>query len=597
MRNRKYPEPLDPTAAANHNTDELPVSSRPRRTVKHRTDRHSMRNEALIVLSHPATYTLFATVPVVLAVGAYPAALYSAFQALLAVFPNYATVLRELGDDPVLRRALLRGLAEHTDGQAVAVIQRAAARGRGHGLPSRPSWLRFLDLVEDATGGDVEPVREQFRIASLLLALAMGHFNEASEATVLTDPDPRTFATADGTVIKSPTDNTDAVVYDKVRGEARTKRIDPSRAPHHEGGQADEGNGVAVAGTKFVMLHSHGPAWQDTITLDLAHDSEQRPGRGRGQVGDHSEVELTLGMFYRLAEREVTDDYGQPARPYVAGLVYDKALRGIHAQQMAQRGYIAVADHHRLPVREGEPPQAPIRYGEMDLMVIACDNLPELEPGQPGHVHTLVATRGRVYERHVTSGGGYELREPRRQRPQRRRRTNGVTWYREVEVDCPYGGDGASHTAFIPILPPPPRAGQRVSRWTRERGEYLRIFAWGEDTYNTVKAHRAVSENRNSIIDRTLPFKRIGGYGPFRQTLYLLGWYLGSNILAQHYVLAHTPQGDCLVRPNDDGDLVVYLTPSPRPRHAHRPARPSVRRNAVRPSHAHPVRVRPPGRL
>lgn len=593
MRNRKYPQPLDPTRAAALDPKELPVSSRPSRSVAHRTDRHSLRNEALIVLSHPATYSLFATVPVVLAMGAYPAAVYSAFQALLGVFPNQAAVLRELRDDAVLRRALLRGLSEHTSGEAVDIIQRSAARGGDHGLPSRASWQRFLDLVEEATQGNVELVREQFRAASLLLALAMGHFNPSREATVLTDPDPRTFATADGTVIKSPTDNTDTVVYDKVRGEARTKRVDPSRSAHHEGGQADEGRGVSVAGTKFVMLHSHGPAWQDTITLDLAHDSEQRPGRGRGQAGDHSEVELALGMFYRLAERQVVDDYGQPAQPYVAGLVYDKALRGVHAQQLAQRGYIAVADHVRLPAQPEESPDAPARYGEMDVQVIACDNLPYIAPGEPGHVHTLVARRGRIYERHLTPEGS-ELREPARQRAQRRRRANGITWYREVEVDCPYGDK--PHIVFIPILPPPPRAGQRARRDTRERGEYLRIFAWGEDTYNGVKANRALAENRNSVLDGTLPFKRIGGYGSFRQTMFLLGYYLGQNILAHHYVLTHTAQGDCLARPDDDGELVVYLAPAARPRHAHRPARSSVRRDATRPSHAHPDPVRPPGR-
>lgn len=593
MRNRKYPAPLDATENANLDLDQLPVSSRPSRTVKHRTDRHSQRNEALIVLAHPATYALFATVPVAIAIGAYPAALYSAFQALLGVFPNQAAVLRELRDDAILRRALLRGLAEHSDGLAVNVIQLAAARNRDDGLPSRGSWQRFLDLVETATQGNVEPVREQFRVASLLLALAMGHFNPARESTVLTDPDPRTFATADGTVIKSPTDNTATVVYDQVRGEARTKRVDPSRGSHHEGGQSDEGHGVSVAGTKFVMLHSHGPAWQDTITLDLAHDSEQRPGRGRGQAGDHSEVELSLGMFYRLAEREIVDEDGTTVAPYVAGLVYDKALRGVHAQQLAQQGYIAVADHVRLPAEDGESERSPARYGEMDVQVIRCDNLPELEPGQPGHVHTLVAMRGRIYERHMTADGS-ELREPARQRPQRRRRANGVTWYREVEIDCPYGDEG--HTAFIPILPPPLRAGERHRRDTRERGEYLRIFAWGEETYNKVKAHRPVAENRNSILDGILPFKRIGGYGPFRQTMFLLGYYRGRNILAQHYVLAHTAEGDCLASPTDDGEIVIHLAPTGRPRHPHRPTRASVRRDAVRPSHVHPDRVRPPGR-
>lgn len=558
MRTRKYPKPLDPARAADLNLAALPESSRPRRAVAHRTDRHALHNEALVVLAHPSTYALFDTVPLALPAGAYPAALYSAMQTLLGVFVTQAAVLRNLGDDPALQRGLLRGLVEHTDGATALLLRRK-------GLPSRGSWQRFLDLVEQATGGDPELVREQFRLAALRLSLDMGHFDPTSEARLLTDPDPRTFVTADGTVLKSPTDNADPIVHDKINGEARTKRVDPSRALHHEGGQADEGRGVSVHGTKFVLIHAHGPAWQDSITLDLAHDSEPRPRRADPDP-TQSETDLALSMFYRLAGREVRDQCDTPVRPFVAGLVYDKALRGVHAQHMAARGFIAVADIVAARVLADGTAQ----YREMVVDTLSCPNLPEIAPGQPGEVHELVAVRGRIYERRVLADGTPVLDEPRRQRAHRRRRTDSVTWYREVEINCPYG---APHTRFVPVLPPPLPGGERPRTAERERGEYLRIFAPGDDTYNSVKAHRPAAENRNSELDAALPDKRIPAWGVLRQTLYLLGFYAGRNLLNHHYVTAHSSHGQCLARPGLDSDLTITVTaPRPVPTHSHRAA-------------------------
>ena len=80
----------------------------------------------------------------------------------------------------------------------------------------------------------------------------------------------------------------------------------------------------------------------------------------------------------------------------------------------------------------------------------------------------------------------------------------------------------------------------------------------------------------------------------FRQTLYLVGFYTARNIVNHHYVTAHNAHGDCLARPNEDGDVTVYLTERVRPIHAHRHSD-TRRRVNVRPSRPR-WHVRPTGR-
>lgn len=545
--------------AAIRNPAALPRSARPTRTVLNRADkRKGHRGEAMVIINSPWAYGLFEDDDLQREPDAIPLAVYSVLFCLLAVWGDATAVIRNLADDRGLFNALVNGLERYVGPDAAILMRR-----RG-GWPARTTWVRLATDLAVAHSENPERFRERFRVTALILALEMGHLDPARRRSRVSDPDRRDFLAIDGTVIKGPTDNRHSIVQD-ADGTPRAKRVDPAVGTHYEAGAAPDDDefdtdddvshdepppaqdepgrtaGTRVAGTKFVFVHTRGPGWRDSITLDLAHDSEPRSGITPGARGSRSEVRLAIDMVDRLRRRQdIPTMYGD-VTPFVSGIAYDKALRGQHADRLGAMDLIAVS----LIIPEtAASNRRPAVYRELELSGVLCTNLPHNPDGDPadpatGHLHRLVARQGAVWTVRSTDAGlVYELPpqriEYRAPGPRGRAR-----WYRRVTLPCTFG-DGHSHQTMIPILEDADSGSDGPSR-----GEYLRIFSEVEDTFKTVYVNRPAAENKNAELDASMLWKRIPAWGVFKQTLHLIGYYMGLNILNHHYVT------------DTDSDLVI----------------------------------------
>jgi hypothetical protein len=552
--------------AAIRDPGSLPRSARPTRTVRNRADkRKGLRGEALIIINSPHAYGLFDDSDMNRDPDAIPLAVYSVLFCLLAVWGDATAVMRNLADDRGLFTAMLRNLEQHVGADAAILMRRR------NEWPARSTWVRMATDLAAAQNENPEVVRERFRVTALTLALEMGHLDPERRRTRLSSPDRRDFLAIDGTVIKGPTDNRHPIVQD-ADGTPRAKRIDTAVRAHYEAGDAPDGEdsdtddvvahgepppsashaparatGTRVAGSKFVFVHTRGPGWRDSITLDLAHDSEPRSGVTPGTPGARSEVRLAIDMVDRLRHRDAVPTLYGDIAPFVSGVAYDKALRGGHADALAAMDLIAASlIIPETAARDGQP----AIYRELDLPGVLCTNLPHNPNGDPadpatGHYHRLFARQGVVWTiRDTDAGSVYEIPSQRVDYRAPGPRGGRARWYRRITIKCALG-EGRDHQRTVSIL------GDNSAAQTDDagddtlvRGEYLRVFSELEDTFKTVYVNRPAAENKNSELDASMLWKRIPAWGVFKQTLHLVGYYTGINILNHHYVTESEDEGD-----------------------------------------------------
>ena len=420
----------------------------------------------------------------------YPPVVFLALGALAAETGSIRSAVRALEDMwDWIRKPL------HAAAPGYAGLQ------RGSGSPTRSQFVRYRNLYLQGDS-DYATVHDEAVRVFTELAKTNGYFDKAG---TISDPRPSDVVFGDGCVFKARFDlERKGLEYlgngqwvDPVTGVITDRPWDP------DAGHFVQGDKTRPYGLKYSIIGAHN-----------GHDNE-RMMLNFGQLGvvgrndsaqSHSEARRSVDLVAQI----------QQTAPDVYGLVYDKALRGVHHDALYQSGMFGVSKIHRHS--DGLPKS------------LVLGNHEVTRHGRTAGEINVVLYNGAPYM-HATAGGKRHLIALTAGKPMRRKnRTTGYRWYRNYTVPCDPRIDPELHAATFQL-----RLDTTDEDKNRKvkRAEHLRLHPEGTPAFDRMIALRPVSESLNSHLkNQHKPHRRAPAVGHPRMRIHLLFQALHLNIRA-----------------------------------------------------------------
>jgi hypothetical protein len=269
--------------------------------------------------------------------------------------------------------------------------------------------------------------------------------------------------------------------------EAPDRRYDPSIAEHH-------GKAGPVHGHNLVTVHATGRARLQRYLL----------GFGIAPAGHEADTGVALAL-------QIARAAGPSA---VQALVWDLAIRGVHADQLMTHGGLMVITRVAQPAGGGPdiPRSLPLGTAVHQVADRTCAHVLAAVDGQVSQV--VLDERGDPHPRPL------ELRQVKRARRQARLTYHFTAAY---TVTCRHGD-------FTTWISPHSAPGDPDHR----RAENMRLFPPAGDVFDQIHGIREESESAHSLYKRSLLYDRAPYLGRDRLLLDQLCWALAHNALVEH---------------------------------------------------------------
>ena len=401
-------------------------------------------------------------------------------------------------------RSAVRALADMWDW--IRKPLHAAAPGykglqRGSRPPSRSQFGRYRDLYLHGDS-DYAAVHDEAVRVFADLAKDNGYFDRTG---TIADPDISDVVFGDGCVFKARFGLKRKGLeflgggkwVDPVTGEITNRPWDP------DAGNFVQGDKTWPYGLKYSIIGAHNGHERERMFLNFGQ---------LGVVGNtdgaqsHKEAKRSVDLVAEI----------QQSAPDVYGLVYDKALRGIHHDALYQLGMFGISKIHRHS--DGLPKS------------LVLGNHEVTRDGKAVGEINVVLYDGAPYM-YATAGGDRHLITLEAGKPMRRKnRTTGYRWYRSYTVPCDPRINPELHATTFRL-----RLDTTDEDKNRKRGraENLRLHPEGTPAFKTLIALRPVSESLNSWIkNHQVPHRRAPVVGHARMRVHLLFQALYLNIRA-----------------------------------------------------------------
>ncbi|WP_236655358.1 hypothetical protein [Streptacidiphilus carbonis] len=349
--------------------------------------------------------------------------------------------------------------------------------------PTSSQWYYYRHKMLDTLPG----LREASRDAWIAQAFDVGLLSADGPRGTWIRPHRSQVIHGDGTVMKPPTDQTEAVTVDQETGEIRNHYIDPDASIQTEGGDRQ------VYGNKFITIATRlasTPHSRMILNLDaVRHRSKQLDPEKLDEAA--AAVKMTTEVL--------------AAAPGVKAVTYDTALRGVHRAPLIRQGVVVFTRQH-----DGIRPHEIVEFSEGKC------------------THSLYAAAGRVCERRITVDGNTHY-APLPVRELEVRGKEKIRFYHLVEIPCPRGG----HVARIRVDETQEDREIEASGQAKKfnRTEHLRQVPPETPAGRRLLGFRQDSESTNSRLDQAFPHGRLPAYGSKAGLLLVIGFAWAQNAL------------------------------------------------------------------
>lgn len=315
-----------------------------------------------------------------------------------------------------------------------------------------------------------------------------------------THPDSSRLLYGDGKVLtpRLKSRPNDPPRLDRATGELRERQVDPDAGLHAEAGREDEDH--LVWGTKWVMMLARGTAPHSRMILDVAW--VQRQGK---------EAAVAMESIARI----------RPMTPGAQGVVYDKALMGVHKQALLhEHGLLPIirvsAKRAAKKTSKGVMPRIPKDAHIEDKPVKLIDGTIKM-----CRVHAVDGALG-IVEPDLQGNPTFVPLERGRIRPSQNE-DGTYRWYGHYELPDAFGR-GGELTIRLDLS-----AEDQKRHFNRT--EVLSPIPASDDDFKKLAWLRADAESNNSALEDKLFNNRAHSVGHVRQRANLLGYALLVNSL------------------------------------------------------------------
>jgi hypothetical protein len=357
--------------------------------------------------------------------------------------------------------------------------------------PTRAKLRTFLAKWDSDEWADVRARVEKAQMgAAMTEAKRLGHF-QPNRPLAYNEVDFGQWVTADGTVLKAPSDHTP--------DEDTPHRTDDASGLHSKGGST-------ARGSKFVLIETVSDEYRGRFIVAAAHVT---PKAGN-QQGDEAAPTVTA----LLNLKQVASG--------MRGVISDTVLRGNHIKTLARAGIATV----NIPPAASNP-ERKTKGRNSDKRVERTQYLRTHRHTLPnGHVceHRL-HTVGSVphQERYDDEGNVVLAPLPNGFAGKATENADGShRWYVGYNVPCAHG----TSAAWLRI-DGPGHADSKAWAWT----DLMRFYPVGTPQYGLLYGRRNATESVHRQYKRKA--ERVPAYGYTRQLLFVLGYVATHNAVAR----------------------------------------------------------------
>jgi hypothetical protein len=359
--------------------------------------------------------------------------------------------------------------------------------------PPRRSHLQHFVRRAKSAEGQVwnSKIREILREEAINQAQRMGLLPEDSPFSYR-HLDLRQWVVSDGTIFKPPSN--------RKRKTKETQHIDDASGHHIKNGRDSEfGTQFALVSTRTLDRHSR-------VVLDVEHVAPVVATKRSGNEGE------TIHRMVCQLKEEI---------PGLRGLVVDSIIRGNRLVDLAERGVHVTNYPHAQsnPNRSTEQRMAPDRVEKSHKITSATH---ERRNGRPCK-HDIYAEGGQIFTGAMDVKGNVVMVPLEVVKYEERRSGSGkYKYYFNLRIRCGQGDFhhriGLFHTA--------------EGELNFNRGEYVRLYAPGQERFFALYGRRNDTENSHSNYKGRMT--RMRAYGAQMQTLMMLGLMLQENVVTDY---------------------------------------------------------------